>query len=157
MRIAVVSVEGVLSENENLRTSPPTAIGRSIFECLKAEYRVVLLSGQPEHDLAQYWLKKEHFSRWSMLLAYDRDSMYPPGMWKVHKVREFLADGWDLSLVVESDTQVVEELQRLGVVTMQVSYPTTRPGRIPTDPGPLRSWESIEARVETKNLLEQEG
>ena len=156
MRIAVVALEGVLSETTNLKNSPPTVNGKALFDCLKGEYRVILLSTQPDFDLARYWLKKEHFTQWSMCLCY-KPGLFAPPMWKVSAIRDMLADGWEVGMAIDTDELVCAELRTLGVTTMLVSYPTMRSGRLPEDPGPLRSWDEIEARVESKNLLEQGG
>jgi hypothetical protein len=156
MRIAVLPIEGVLSETDNLLNSPPTPMGRQLFKALKTEYRVILTSIQPDFDVARMWLKKEHFTQWSMILCYT-PGIFSQSMWKVQMVRDMLAEGWDVGMVYDADQRVTEELQALGVITMLVSYPTIRPGRIPEDPGPLRPWGDIEARVESSNLLEQGG
>ena len=158
VRIAVITVEGVLSETDNLRSSPPTKLGRDFFNSLKAAYRIVLLSNQPDNGAARAWLKKEGFKGFAMVLCYPVSTLPSLTGWKVNQVREMLGDGWDIAMVIDTDEHVHQAVLQEGVPSILVSYPRmARPGKLPETPGPLRSWDQITATVEEQNLLEQGG
>jgi hypothetical protein len=159
VRIVIITIEGVLSETVHLKTSPPTKLGKDLFDALKGPYRVILLSNGSDGDLARYWLRKEGFKGWAMVLSYPHDSVMDLSSWKVSSVREMLGDGWDIAFVMDNDSYVHRAMLDQGVPSMMVSYPamSDRPGKLPADPGPIRAWDEIAGRVEEQNLLKQEG
>ena len=159
MRIAVVTIEGVLSETSYLLSSPPTKLGKDLFDALKGPYRLVMFSNNPEKEMARSWLRKEGFKGWAMLMCYPATTWVGDmTSWKVTQIREMLGDGWDIAMVLDTDRNLQLALLDEGVATLLVSYPTMpHPGRLPETPGPLRPWSEIAANVEEKNLLEQGG
>jgi hypothetical protein len=62
--------------------------------------------------------------------------------WKVYQVNEFLAEGWDVGLMLDTDEDVLEEVSRLGVVTMFLRYPANKVGWRSPDQPP-RGWNDV--------------
>jgi len=157
-RIAVITIEGVLAETDDLMTTPPTKLGKDLYDGLRATYRVILFSNQSDKELARYWLRKEGFKGWAMIMAYPSTWVGNEMGWKVSSVREMLGDGWDVGVVIDCDHRTQRAMLDEGIASMLVSYPAmARPGKLPESPGPLRPWSEIAATVEDRNLLKQEG
>jgi hypothetical protein len=157
VRIIVITIEGVLSETDDLLSSPPTKEGRDLYNALKGPYRVILFSNGDDHAVAKEWLKKEGFKGYAMLLCYPLAALALTG-WKISQVRMMLGDGWDIAMVIDTDRQVHQAMLDEGVASVLVSYPgMARPGRLPESPGPLRPWDEIAATVEERNMLQQGG
>jgi hypothetical protein len=158
MKIAIVNIEGVLAETSNLLSSPPTKLAKDFYKAMKESYRVVLFSDQSDNALARSWLKKEGFWGFSMLMCRPENSAMTVPEWKINCLRGMLGDGWDIAMMVDSSRYLHEAVLAEGVAAMMVSYPTmARPGKLPENPGPVRSWDTIAATVEEANLLEQGG
>jgi hypothetical protein len=123
--VAVITVEGVLSQHDDLKTSQPTAWANQLYQALKHEYRVILFCRADEPE-ARWWLSKEFFDDFSLLVPYVPLMSYPA--WRVDQVRQFLADGYEFGLVYDTDDQVIHEVNNLGVPGMRVSPPLQRTG-----------------------------
>ena len=158
-RIAIVAVEGVLAETPDLKATPPNKTGKALYDALKPEHRIVLLSENTDYDLVRFWLRKEGFNGYALMRSYPSTSVMDKPTWKVSVIREMLGDGWDIAMVIDTNEDVSRRCVHEGVPSLTVSYPAmaVRPGRLPETPPPLRSWESVTAKVEEQNLLEQGG
>jgi hypothetical protein len=158
VRIVVITIEGVLTEAPaDLKVVQPRKMARDLYNGLRTNHRIILLSNQSDNDLARYWLRKEGFVNYAVLMCYPATSVSGVVGWKVNTMREMLGDGWDVGLFVDTSAPACGAILSEGVPVMLVSYPSIRPGRLPETPGPPRSWDDIAATVEAKNLLEQGG
>lgn len=123
--IAILSIEGVLSQTDDLKTSQPTAWARQLYRALKTEYRLILLT-KADEELARWWLTKEFMSDFALISPYVALMSYPD--WKTDQVRQFLADGFEVGVVYDDDDRVIHEVNLLGVAGMRVSPATQRSG-----------------------------
>lgn len=123
--VAVLPIEGVLSQTADLKTSQPTKWASLLYDALKREYRLILFSGADEAE-TRWWLGKEFFDDFSLLVSYVPTMSYSD--WKIDQVRQMLADGWEFGLVYDTDDRVIHEVNQLGVAGMRVSPPLQRSG-----------------------------
>jgi len=123
--VAVVAVEGVLALTEDFKTSQPTPWARALYRSMKPEYGLILLSPADE-DVTRYFLTKEFMGDFALLSCYIATMPYPE--WKVDQVRQFLADGFEIGVVYDTDDQVIYGVNQLGVPGMRVSPATRRSG-----------------------------
>lgn len=155
MKVAVITIEGVLSETPNLLVSPPAKNGKLLYDALRTQYRVVLLSLYVDASIPRQWLKREGFAGFGSLMCYK--NIFQASAWRVNAVRELLGDGFDIGLFIDCDEYVTRSVSSQGVPVMLMTYPVTRPGMVADAPGKVRPWDEIAANLETKNLLEQGG
>jgi len=126
--ICVVPVEGILAvgESADLRSAPPTKFARDLYEGLRQRYRMIAFT-LSDHDRADWWLRREMMPEWAAIMTKpDAYNSYP--RWRVDQVGEFLAEGWEVGLVLDMNADVTERLNEMGLVTMLLSYPTNRIG-----------------------------
>ena len=123
--IAILSIEGVLAQTDDLKTSQPTSWARQLYRALKSEYRLILLT-QADEELARWWLDKEFMSDFALISTYVALMSYPD--WKVDQVRQFLADNFEVGMVYDDDDQVIHGVNKLGVPGMRVSPALQRTG-----------------------------
>lgn len=138
--ICVVSVEGVLSLDTSLKTAQPTKWARLLFDGLQTQYSMIALTDN-EQEIARYWLDREMLRGWAGVMV-KPDGFNSYREWKVKQVEEFLAEGWEVGMMIDIDQVVLEQVSRLGVMTMLLSYPSNRVGwRDPT--AELRPWTDV--------------
>src|SRR5262245_36465084 len=137
--IACVSIEGVLADGDDLRTAPPTKWGRALFDGLRSQFRVIGFT-MAEHDLAAWWVRREGYVDWAAVMSHEPYLDY--ASWKVGQIRDFLAEGWDVGMMLDIDQQVLKHVSELGVLTLTLSYPANRVGWRGIDPQP-RSWSDL--------------
>lgn len=123
--VAIIAVEGVLSMTDDLKTSQPTPWARQLYQALKHEYRVILLTKAEEPE-ARWWLSKEFFNDYAILSSYVAFMPYPE--WRVDQVREMLADGYEIGMVYDTEDVVIHGVNLLGVPGMRVSPASQRTG-----------------------------
>jgi hypothetical protein len=123
--VAVITIEGVLAQTSDLKTAVPTPWARQLYQALKHEYRVILLSGADEGE-TRWWLSKEFISDFSLLVPYVPLMSYAE--WRIDQVRQMLADGWEFGLVYDTDDEVIHGVNQLGVPGMRVSPALQRSG-----------------------------
>jgi hypothetical protein len=123
--IAVIAIEGVLAAGEDLRSAPPTKWGRLLYEGLATQFRMIAFT-QADPEIAQWWLKRESLNGWAAVMTQEPYLDYRA--WKVKQVEEFLAEGWEVGLVLDTDTMVLEQVSDLGVLTLAMSHPTVKVG-----------------------------
>jgi hypothetical protein len=139
--IAVVTIEGVLSAGDDLRNSPPTKWAKPLYDGMRSQFNVLLLS-KAEHEIARWWLRREGLASYSQILCW-RDGLYTWPEWRVDQVRGILADGWEISFLLDHDPEVLASVGGLGVITLTVSYPTNSVGwRDPATTAP-RPWSDV--------------
>jgi len=123
--VAVITVEGVLSQTPDYKTSQPTPWARQLYQALKSEYRLILLSGGSDEE-TRWWLNKEFMGDFSLLVPYVALMSYSD--WRIDQVRQMLADGWEFGVVYDTDDRVIHEVNQLGVPGMRVSPASQRSG-----------------------------
>jgi hypothetical protein len=138
--IAVIPIEGVLSRGHDLKSAQPQRWARTLFDALHSQYRMIGLT-QADSDLADWWLRREMLRDWAGVMS-QPDAFKSTEEWKVHQVEEFLAEGWEVGVMVDTDQDVLTEVGRLGVVTMFLRYPANKVGWRDPDQ-PLRGWEDV--------------
>jgi hypothetical protein len=101
---------------------------------------MIALTGN-EQEIARYWLDREMLRDWAGVLT-KPDGYNNFRDWKVKQIEEFLAEGWEVGMMIDIDAEVLEQVSHLGVVTMLLSYPANRVGwRDPT--AELRAWTDV--------------
>ena len=123
--IAMISVEGVLAQGEDLKTAAPQKWARPLYDGIRSQFRTIALTRATE-DIARWWLIREGFGHWSAVLPWNQLMSFED--WKVDQVREFLANGWDMSFYLDSDVDTCQRVQALGVLTLSVGTPVHPPG-----------------------------
>lgn len=139
MRIACVAIEGVLAAGDDLRRAQPTKWGRALYEALATEFRMIAFT-QADPEIAQWWLKQEMLRGWAAVMTQEPYLDYPA--WKVKQIEEFLAEGWEVGLMLDVDAGVLEQVTELGVLTLTLSYPTTKVGFRHHETSP-RPWADV--------------
>jgi hypothetical protein len=138
--ICVVSVEGVLSLDTDLKSAQPTRWARMLYDGLHTQYSMIALTGN-DIDIAHYWLNREMLRAWAGVMT-KPDGYNSFRDWKVKQVEEFLAEGWEVGMMLDIDPVVLEQVSRLGVMTMLLSYPSNRVGW--REPSPeVRAWTDV--------------
>lgn len=123
--VIVMPIEGVLSAGD-LRSGQPQEWARLLYDTLKDKYRIILLTEESE-ELARLWLANNFMGGFANVMS-GETSWRDYWDWKVDSVREFLADGFELAMVVDVDERVLEHASNLGVMTMHLQPPQVRRG-----------------------------
>lgn len=137
--IACVSVEGVLAAGDDLRRAPPTKWARPLYDGAATQFRMIAFS-QADPDIVQWWLKREMLTGWAAVMSLEPYLTFPD--WKVRQVEDFLAEGWDVGLMMDVDGEVLLRVNELGVLTMLLSYPANKVGWKAHETSP-RPWADV--------------
>jgi len=152
--LAIVCLEGLLVDGTDLKASPPSRHGRVIYECLKGQYQVLIVTCDPSIELARSWLKREHVVGFGTVLSRPDNTILSPIDWKVSKIREMQSEGWPVGLYVDSDPASVRAAFLEGVPTMLVSSPRfSRPEWRPDGERGIKPWEALVDTMEQEHLL----
>jgi hypothetical protein len=138
--IACVTIEGVLAHGDDLRNAQPTKWGRALYEGLALNFRTIAFT-KADSEIAQWWLKREMLTGWAAVMSQEPYLAFND--WKVRQVEDFLAEGWEVGLVIDTDREVLERINELGVLTLKMSYPAIRVGWRQHENSP-RPWTEIE-------------
>lgn len=138
--ICAISIEGVLALDSDLRRAQPTKWARLLYDGLHSQYRMIALTENPI-ETAQAWLQREFLRDWAGVMT-KPDGINRFSDWKVQQINEFLAETWEVGLVIDTDPVVLSQINDLGVATMLLSYPTKRVGWRDPDQE-LRPWTDI--------------
>ena len=141
--IAVISVEGVLAAGDDLRKVPPTKWARPLYDAVRSQFRTIAFT-QAEPEIAQWWLKRESLNDWAAVLIQEPYLEYPA--WKVRQIEDFLAEGWDVGLMIDVDDEVLSRVSELGVLTLKMSYPANKVGWKPHETSP-RPWTDVSSTL----------
>lgn len=145
--ITLIVIEGVLARGDDLKTAQPTKYAKALYDGLRSQTSTIALT-RASHDIATWWLKREHLHDWSRILTWDPAQGMGWDQWKIDTVRQALADGWEIFGFVDSRLYVVEEVREMGVPGIGVSYPSLPPGH--REPSALpRSWSAVVSTMET--------
>jgi hypothetical protein len=143
-KLAIISIEGVLSQEADLRRSAPQKWAVPLYEAIRSQFRTMALTAAPE-PLARDWLRKENLSRWSGVKSWNQVMSYED--WKVDTLRQFLADGFEVGFLLDVDYSVLMRAGHLGVLTMAMTPPHHRPGWKSPDHG-FQPWAELVDTVE---------
>jgi hypothetical protein len=138
--IAAIAIEGVLAAGPDLRTAPPTKWCRPFYEGLAQNFRTVAFSSA-DPDVASWWLKREGLTGWAAVMSQEAH-ITEYSEWKVRQIEEFLAEGWEVGLLLDVDNAVIERVTELGVLTLKVSYPAIKVGWRQHEASP-RPWADV--------------
>jgi hypothetical protein len=137
--ICCVTIEGVLAHGDDLRNAAPTKWGRSFYEGLALNFRTIGFT-KADNEIAQWWLKREVITGWAAVMT--QEPYLPWNQWKVQQVKDFLAEGWEVGMVIDTDPEVCAEVTELGVLSLCVSYPTMKVGWRSHETSP-RPWSEV--------------
>jgi hypothetical protein len=144
--ICAISVEGVLALDSDLKSAQPTKWARMLYDGLHNQYRMIAFTANAP-DVADHWLRREMLRDWAGVMV-KPDGYNSFRAWKIKQVEEFLAEGWEVGLVIDIDQVVLEQVNDLGVPTLLLSYPTKRVGwREPTPE--VRAWTDVVSDLES--------
>ena len=138
--MCVVSIEGVLSAGWDLRQSPPTKWARTLYDALHSQYLMIGFT-QAAPELVKWWMKRESLHEWSALMTQEAYLDYP--QWKIRQVEDFLAEGWQVDLMIDIDPYVLEEVTGLGVLTLTMQVPEHPVGWKPPKDESVRAWTNV--------------
>lgn len=124
--LCVVSLEGVLAYEADLNKAAPTRHARDLYEGLRHRYRLICLT-LSDHDTADWWLRRELMPEWAGIMT-KPDGHVDYEHWRTLQIGEFLAEGWDVGMVIDTSAAVTDALNEMGLVTMLLSYPRKRIG-----------------------------
>ena len=144
--IAVITIEGVLARGDDLRNAQPTKQAAQLFAGLRSQSNVAAFT-RADPEIANWWLKREHFNDWAMVQAYPSTSAFTYEGWRLDQLRSFLAEGWEIFAFIDRSPDLVEEAVKLGVTGICVSYPHTQPGW--KEVAAPRAWSDVAATVDT--------
>ena len=147
MSIGIVTVEGVLSEQDDLRTAKPTKWAKALYDGMRSQFNLILMTST-EMDIARWWLKQQSIGNWSSLLVWPANSPFGYIEWRVDQVRNYLADGWEIAYYLDAHPYALREIGSLGVMTLTVSYPDKPPGWRDVHQTTPRPWSKVVDTVE---------
>jgi hypothetical protein len=145
--VVLITVEGVLSNGDDLRNSQPTKQARQLYDGLRSQNNVIILTRATE-EIARWWLKREYLLNWSTVKSYPPTSAFTYDQWRIDQLREMLAVGFEVFAFVDASPAVVEDAVKIGVLGFTVSYPHMPVGW--REVGAPRSWSSVAATVDAQ-------
>lgn len=152
--LAIVCLEGLLVEGTDLKASPPTKHGRMLYEALKSQYQLLVITTDPSIELARAWLKREHLTGFGSVYCRPNDTVLSPVDWKMSKIREMQSEGWPVMLYVDSDPASIRAAFLHGVPTALVASPKFgRPEWRPDVERGIKPWEELVDTMEQESLL----
>jgi hypothetical protein len=155
--LVVLSIEGVLSKSPDLRTEPPSIVGKVLFESLKDRHRVLLLSVGNDVELVRSWLLKERFKNYASVQCMPKNTALSVPAWKASVVREMLSEGWDIAMFIDSDPKAVQSVFLEGVPSLLVASPQyARPEWRPDSERHIKPWDDLVSIIEKESLAKDE-
>jgi hypothetical protein len=145
--IVLITIEGVLSNSDDLRQSQPTKQAKALYDGLRSQHNTVGLTRANE-EIAKWWLRREYLANWSSVLSYPDTSAFTYEAWRLDQLRAMLASGFEIFAFVDRSPDLVEEAVALGVPGLCVSYPHMPIGW--REVGVPRSWAEVAATVDSQ-------
>ena len=142
----LVTIEGVLTTGDNLKTAMPVKLAKPFYDSFRSQFRMVALT-KADQEIARWWLKREGLANWSTVLSWNQAMTWND--WRVDTVREFLANAWEVSYLIDPSRLVAEKVADMGVTALVPWYPTHHLGWQPEDQQ-RRSWEDVVSTVESR-------
>jgi hypothetical protein len=149
MSIGVITIEGVLSEQDDLRTAKPTRFAKPLYDGMRSQFNLLLLTST-EIDIARWWLKQQGIANWSSLLVWPANSALAYIEWRIDQVRSYLADGWEVAYYLDAHPYALREVSQMGVLTLTVSYPDKPPGWRDVHQTTPRPWSKVVDTVDVE-------
>ena len=138
--MCVIAIEGVLALGKDLKTAQPTKWARQLYDGLHTQYRMVGFT-QNDYVLAKWWLQREMLKDWAAVMTQD-DVIVRYDDWKLRQREDFLTEGWEVAMIIDTAPAVIHRATEMGILAMQLTYPVNRPGFRPPDEAP-RPWSNI--------------
>lgn len=142
----MITIEGVLSEGPDLKSSAPHKWSKPLYEALHTSYRTVALSSN-DQAITRWWLRREHFADWSAVLCSNGVMSYED--WRIDQIRDFQANGWEIAFLLDPDPDVAIIAQSMGVLTLKLGRPLHPPGWKPDDQA-FRPWVEVADTLEAR-------
>lgn len=158
MTTIVMPIEGVLVDRplyDSMLNYEATDEGRDLFNLLKSQGRLILLSSDPSEDRVKAWLIRERLVGYSQVYVRPANSTVEPNQWRIDRMVEMMGIGHRISYYVDTDPVAIGKAMDLGVTSLLLGIPGTRPGQEKGSAGPS-PWYSLVQRVEAQNTLRAE-
>jgi FMN phosphatase YigB (HAD superfamily) len=97
--------------------------GVRLLRELEAEHEIRYLTGRPERlrQVTEAWLREHGLPAEPVTMRPDRDRR-PARMFKHDRLRDWVADGVEIALVVDDDPAVVATVERLGLPVLEAAW-----------------------------------
>lgn len=154
MTAVIFSLESVLTAgaNPSITQGESVAAGRLLYDSLKSQYRVVILSEYPDVEAVRGWLIRERVTQFAFVHTYDRGSGLSPEAWKVAKVKELQAQGHHIGFYVDGNPNTVAEVMELGINGVLVAYSAKVPGAYGRDRA-ITPWYDLVSTIEEHAMI----
>ena len=146
-QIALITVEGVLAQGEDLRSAMPTKWAKPLYDSVRSQFRTIALT-RSDQETGRWWLRREGLPDWTAVLSWNA-ALLSYEEWRLDVIRDFLANAWDIAFLLDSDHAVTTMAQAMGVLTMTLGHPLHHPGWKPDD-HQFRSWNEVTDTVEAR-------
>ena len=141
--IIAIAIEGTLAQGPDLHTAAAYRGARPLYEALRDGYQLVAFT-RASLDVAQWWLRKEYMAKWSKIHSFAEETFFESEPdWKMHEVRSYLAAGWEVGFVIDTDERVLPKMHELGVSTMRITHAQTMPGFRDLETAAPRPWAEV--------------
>lgn len=131
-----------------------TEHGRSIFNLLKSQARIILLSSDPYADRVKQWLLRERLTGYAMVYSKPVDNQLTPAKWKIEQMTSLMGIGHQFTYYVDTDPAVITAALSEGIAGLLLTIPQKHPGQDrPTNPTP---WYDLVKRVDEQNAVRAE-
>jgi hypothetical protein len=146
MQVALITVEGVLAQGDDLKSALPYKWSIPLYEGIRSQFRTVALT-RSDQETARWWLRREGLHSWSGVLTWNQFLSWED--WRIDQIRDFLANAWEIAFLLDNDRDVTTVAQSMGVLTLTIGRPLTHPGWKPEGHG-FRSWDDVTGTVESR-------
>jgi hypothetical protein len=119
--IVLINIDDVFARGEDLRTAAPTKNAKALYDGFRSQHNAIGFTRASE-DIVKWWLKREHLDQWSAVMSYP-DNALTWDEWRIDRLRDFLAQGWEVFAFVDTSPEVVESAIAMGVTGIRVGYP----------------------------------
>jgi hypothetical protein len=153
-------VEGVLGEHDSTRGFHPLPEGLKLLGALRSGYKIILSSLKSSPESVEHWLTLNGINQGQLYETVllrehvwaDQDDA---GLRIVH-LTDLRARGWGVTLMVDSNPQVIARAVHLGFTGLLWATPTYyRPEFQPGSKQTPRPWQEIEQETERQLELKR--
>lgn len=144
-KIAVITLEGTLANGPDLKSALPFRWTNPLYDGIRSQFRTMALSRSDE-EVTRWWLRREGLPSWSGVLCWNHVMGYED--WRIDQIREFLANGWEIGFLLDSDRDVTTVAQSMGVLTLTVGHPLVHVGW-KADDHAFRPWDELSTTLDT--------
>lgn len=116
---------------------------RLLYEALRSNHRMVVLSVLQDQEFVRSWLLQQHY-KYDLLLTRDPTFALDDVAWKVQQVRHVRAMGWPVGLFLDGDPAAVQRVFADGTTALLLAHRLSRPQWLPTDHQP-KPWSELVA------------